>query len=598
MPLQPTISAPQSSLDEKYVLGVDKSVTGIAWKARCSDPDAISSLIAAGLSPPLAQICAGRGVNADGSVEYLSPSIKNLLPDPSSILDMDKAAKALLDAIEAKKRICVFADYDVDGGTSAAQLIRWGREFGAAFNLYVPDRVKEGYGPSAAAFQTLKDNGIDLVVTVDCGAAATDALIAAADMDLPVIVIDHHLMGEARPPALALVNPNQPGDTSGLGYLAAAGVVFILLVALNREARRRGRNDVPNPLRLLDLTALGTICDVVPLRGLNRALVAKGLQVLDHAANPGLAALANIAGRRPPFSTYDGGFVLGPRINAGGRIGRADMGAQMLASDDLDLVESHAQALEVINKKRRAMQDDMMIEAVEQAEQLPPDHLVTMVAMKNWHPGIIGIVAGRLKEKFGRPALVIAIDELGNGKGSGRSLPGCNLGAAIHAAAKAGVILGGGGHAMAAGFTVDAGKIAEFHAFIEENLADDIYAARANPVMKLDGALSARAVNERLIVEINRAGPYGAKNPQPVFAFANLAVTYAKRLQGGHVRASFAADDGARLDGICFRAEELGVAEILLAPNPPKLHLAARLKRDEWNGRVRIDVQIADIALA
>ncbi|PHR61451.1 MAG: single-stranded-DNA-specific exonuclease RecJ [Robiginitomaculum sp.] len=579
------------------LLDVQDSVRGRKWVLRCGDDDKIIALTRTGLSQTSAQLLAGRGITPQDAQNFLNPTLRNLLPDPSSLQDMDKAAKHILDAVQARKKITVFADYDVDGGTSAAQLIRWARAIGITFGLYVPDRIKEGYGPSEQAFRQLKDEGNDLVITVDCGASATQALHTAAEIELPVIVIDHHMMVGDLPPTLALVNPNRADDTSGLGHLAAAGVTFVLLVALNREAKARGMQNTPNLLDFLDLTALGTICDVVPLKGLNRAFVAQGLKVLTANPNFGLAALADVAGVSAPFTTYHGGFILGPRINAGGRIGQADMGAKLLSSDDEAEVIGYAQELDKINAERKLLQDRILEEAKAKAASLPKDHKVTIVAMEGWHAGVIGIVAGRLKDLYGRPAIVIGVDEYGAGKGSGRSLSGVNLGAAIHLAKEKGLIEAGGGHEMAAGLTVHKDKIEAFSQFMEMHLAAEVEQARKNSTFKVDVLLHPSAVNAALIEEIESVGPYGANMPEPVFAFANMRISYAKRLNGGHVRCAFEDNSGVRLSGIAFRAEENGMADILLTPNPPIVHVAARLKQDSWQGRTRIDVQLVDLAL-
>ena len=579
------------------LLDIKKSVRGRKWVLRCDEDDKVTALTRLGYSQVSAQLMAGRGVTAETAEGFANPTLRGLLPDPSTLKDMDKAAAGICDAVEANESITVFADYDVDGGTSAAQLIRWGRAMGRNFELYVPDRVKEGYGPSAEAFKVLKEGGADLVITVDCGASATEALHAAADIKLPIVVIDHHLMVGELPPALALVNPNRADDTSGLGNLAAAGVTFMLLVALNREAKRRGLEGTPDLLSFLDLTALGTICDVVPLVGLNRAFVAQGLKVLSSKPNPGLAALARVAGADGPFTPYHGGFILGPRINAGGRIGQADMGARLLSSDNAEMIEEFAHELDRINAERKKLQDRILQEAIEKAEELPKEHKVTIVAMQGWHAGVIGIVAGRLKDRFGKPAIVIGIDD-SVGKGSGRSISGVNLGAAIQKAKEQGLLVAGGGHEMAAGLTVSEDKLQSFIDFIEAELADEVDEARKHSAFKIDALLSASAVSPDLIDEIEKVGPYGAKMPEPVFAFADMRITYAKRLNGGHVRFSIEDGGGVRLSGIAFRAEESGMADILLMPNPPRIHVAARLKKNTWQGRTSIDVQLADLALA
>jgi len=518
------------------------------------------------------------------------------MPDPSSFEDMDKAAGLILDAMSAGKKITVFADYDVDGGTSAAQLIRFGRAMGHDFGLYVPDRVAEGYGPSADAFQSLKDDGTQLVVTVDCGAAAIGALEKAAQIDLPVIVIDHHLMGNTLPPCAALVNPNRADDKSGQGHMAAAGVTFIMLAALAREAKRRDMTGIPKIINYLDLTAMGTICDVVALTGVNRAIVRQGLKVLSARQNPGLTALADIAGADGDLGTYHAGFILGPRINAGGRIGKADMGAAMLSSDKADFVAQSAQTLDDVNRERKALQADILREAEARAAQLPDEHAVTIVSMEGWHPGIIGIVAGRLKDRLGRPCIVIGVNEEGVGKGSGRSIKGVNLGGAISMAKAAGILTSGGGHEMAGGLTIEASKIPAFEKFINAHLEESVASARAAQVLKIDAVITPGAANISLLDEVAVVGPFGAGNPQPVFAFENLRIAYAERLKGGFVRVNFEDAAGARLKAICFKAAETGMDEVLLSPKAPRVHVAGTLKKNEWKGRVSVDLHIADIA--
>ena len=510
---------------------------------------------------------------------------------------MDIAASLIVDAIQAGQSITVFADYDVDGGTSAAQLVRWARAFGRDLNVYVPDRVAEGYGPSVDAFQKLKEQGAELVITVDCGAAATEALEAAVDIELPIVVIDHHQMHGPKPPAAALVNPNRDDDTSGLGHLAAAGVVFMLLVALNREAKSRGMDTAPDLLELLGLAALGTFCDVVPLKGLNRAITAQGLKVLSQRKHVGIAALADVAGAAENFSSYDCGFVLGPRINAGGRIGRASMGAELLSTENAQLAYAHAAELDRVNVKRRELQASMLEEASVKAAKLPGNAPMIVVSMDGWHPGVIGIVAGRLKDQFDKPAIVIGINDEGVGKGSGRSIQGVDLGGGITAAKEAGLLTSGGGHAMAGGLTVAADKVSKFIDFISEHLRGDIEIARENQSLKIDALLSPSAMNLALIDTLNHVAPFGAGNPRPLFAVPDVRVAFAKRLKGGHVRCSLESAAGGRIDGICFRADESGLADILLSAHDNKLHFCGRVKRNEWNGRVKVDFEITDIAI-
>jgi len=515
-------------------LDVERSCRGLRWQARCEDEGAISELEQVKLLDNLtARLLAGRGITTETADEFLGPTLRGSMPDPSSLKDMDKAASLILDAIEVKQKITVFADYDVDGGSSAAQLIKWGRAFGVEIGLYVPDRVKEGYGPSVEAFEQLKAEGNELVITVDCGAAAQSALEAAEGLNLPIIVIDHHLMHGALPPCAALVNPNREDDISGLGHLAAAGVTFMTLVALNREARRRGLEATPNIMNLLGLSAIGTVCDVVPLKGLNRAIVSQGLKVLSQDENIGIRALADVASAAPPYTTYHCGFILGPRINAGGRIGKAEMGAEMLSTENSQLAYAHAAELDRVNVERKGLQNQMVNEALEEANKLSGDNSVIIVNMEGWHPGVIGIVAGRLKDRFDKPAIVIGINEEGLGKGSGRSMPGVNLGDAITKAKEAGLLISGGGHAMAGGLTVEAEKIAALTEFLNALLANEVAQARKNLSLKIDSLIAFGAASQATIDRISQVAPYGAGNPQPLFAFSDVRIAYAERVKGG-----------------------------------------------------------------
>lgn len=584
--------------DPRLCLKVQRSCRGQSWHWRCPNPETVSDLAAhAGVDDLTARLLAGRGVSADQAASFLTPRLRDCLPDPSNLQDMDAAAQAIVQAIKDKKTVTVFADYDVDGGTSAAQLIRWARHFNVDFGLYVPDRVTEGYGPSENAFKALKKQGNQLVITVDCGAAAHSALNAAAKIDLPVVVIDHHMMHGDIPPALALVNPNRPDDTSGLGHLAAAGVTFVLLVALNREARRQGMGEGPDLLAFLDLAALGTICDVVPLTGLNRAIVHQGLQVMSHSHHAGIWALADIAGASPPFTTYHGGFVLGPRINAGGRIGKANMGAELLSTDNMQTAYAHAAELDSVNHDRKLLQQHMLQEAIETADKMPRESALTLVSMDGWHPGIIGIVAGRLKDRYNRPAIVIGVNEKGVGKGSGRSIKGADLGGAITAAREAGLLSSGGGHPMAGGLTVKRENIDALRRFLEDILSAPVAKAREAFAFKIDAQITPSAATPALIEAANKIGPYGAGHPKPMFVFANMEIAYAERVKGGHVRCSFSDGSGQRVSGICFRADETGLSEVLLAPNPARVHVAGRLSQDSWKGRSRVDLNVEDLAL-
>lgn len=581
-------------------LNVSASVRNRRWTFRYDPGQLDQFALETGCSVLQSALLLGRDVTTDDVPRFLDPKLKNSLIDPSNFQDMDLAAKLILDCISASKNITIFSDYDVDGGTSASQLIRWARTLEFECDLYVPDRIKEGFGPSKEAFNRIKADGADLVVTLDCGAAAYEALEYADSIGLDVIVIDHHQMDEAPPPARALVNPNRNDDQSGQGHLAAAGVTFMLLVALQREVRERGLAGDFDLKSLLGLTALGTICDVVPLKGLNRAIVKQGLQVLSANRNIGLQALADISNIEPPFTTYHAGFVLGPRINAGGRIGSAEMGARLLSTEDSQLAYSHAAELDRVNLQRRQMQDRIYEEAFQNA-QLRLDDPVIIIAMEDWHAGIIGIVAGRLKDRLGKPVIVIAIDKTGDkpiAKGSGRSIKTVDLGAALSAAMKSDYLSSGGGHAMAGGLTMDPNKIDGFRDFMCEKLGEDVAKALKNESSKVDFVLNLSAIDDRLLEVIDTLGPYGAGNPEPVFAISDLRVSYAKRLKGGHVRFTFTDVTGKSLSGICFRADESGLGEALVMAGDTVFHALGRVKRNLWQGRTRIDFHLQDIAPA
>lgn len=576
------------------LLGVEQSVLGRKWVARADEAAIEAVQQNSGLDRTRSALLAGRNIAGSEAQAFLNPRLKTDLPDPSSLTDMDEAASYILDAIQADQAVTLFSDYDVDGGTSAAQMIRWGRGVGYEFGLHVPDRVRDGYGPSRQAFEKLKSEGAELVITLDCGAAAHEALHAAAEIDLPVVVIDHHLM-DGLPPAKAIVNPNRPDDESGLGHLAAAGVTFMLIVALNREAKQRGLNPSLDIRELLALTALGTVCDVVPMVGLNRTFVRQGLTVMGRQKIAGLNALAAVSEAEPPYSSYHAGFVLGPRINAGGRIGQSEMGADLLSTDDLALAHSHAVTLDRLNRERRDMQDEMLRIATGQAER-QGNRAVIVASMKGWHPGIIGIVAGRLKDKFEKPAIVIAIDENGTAKGSGRSIQGVDLGSAFSKAKQAGLLRSGGGHAMAGGLTLDAAKLAEFTDWIEASLEVDVAVARAEPVSHVDTVLAPSAVDLTLVDIIESIGPYGPRNPSPVFAVSDVRISYAKRLSGGHVRFAVEGRGGDKLSGILFRGDESDLGQSLLESGDKRCHLLGQVRRNRYNGRESADFQLKDLA--
>jgi single-stranded-DNA-specific exonuclease len=585
-------------------LGVGRSLSGRAWRERPADPALTRAhALRHGLAEPLARALAARGVAEDQAAHYLAPTLKALFPDPSSFADMDRAAQVLVDALAGRLKVVVFADYDVDGASSAALLVRWFRAMGADLPIYVPDRITEGYGPSPAAFRSLKRQGADLVVTVDCGAAAHDALGEAAAIGLEVVVIDHHLMRGDPPPAAALVNPNRPGCNSGQGNLAAAGVAFVLLAALNREARRRGmfaQASEPDLRQWLDLAAMGAICDVTALTGFNRALASQGLKVMSGWANPGLKALMRVAGSgEGAASVFHAGFILGPRINAGGRIGLADLGARLLATDDPAEALALAEELDALNASRKEVERAVTqeaIAAIEAAQPRPGDAPAIVVAGEGWHPGVVGIVAGRLRERYRRPVVVIGVDGVaGVGKGSGRSQPGVNLGRAVQAAFEEGLLMSGGGHAMAAGLTVRAGGVDALRGFLLDRLAAESAEAAALDVVEIDALVSPGGADRALWSDFQRLNPFGPGNPEPMFALADVVVEQPRLLRGGHVRCMLTDGAGARLKAVAWRSEDTELGRRMLTVGGA-LHVAGRLKPDDWNGREGVELEIEDAA--
>jgi single-stranded-DNA-specific exonuclease len=587
-------------------LGVRMSARGFAWRERL-DAAAAKTAIAIGqrygLPELLGRVLASRGIGLDEVPVALDPTLKALMPDPSSLRDMDKGAARLADAIVRREAIAVFGDYDVDGACSAALLQRFLAAHGLAARIYIPDRMTEGYGPSREAIASLAGDGAKLIVTVDCGTAGVETLAVAGPLGADVVVVDHHQADERLPAVAAVVNPNRQDDLSGLGDLCAAGVVFMLLVATQRELRRRGfyRDDRPPPalLDLLDLVALATVCDVVPLRGLNRAYVTKGLQVMRLRANTGLKALADAAGLAVAPTPYHLGFVLGPRINAGGRIGDAGLGARLLATGDEMEAARIAVLLDKLNRERKAIETHMLEEAVARAEQLieaDPDVPLLLIGADGWHKGVVGLVASRLTDRFHRPSCVIAWNEAGEGTGSLRSIAGVDIGTAVRAAVADGHLVKGGGHAMAAGLTVARGQLEALQAFLAQRLVQATGAARAAVSLDIDGALTPATVTDEFFALLERAGPYGQGNPQPRFAFPAHRVKFAKVVGENHVRCVLEAGDGSRLDAVAFRAADQAVGAALLASSGLPLHVAGHLRRDTWNGREKRELLIEDVA--
>ncbi len=588
---------------EAAFLGVERSLSGRRWRAREGDLALTEALRRRFELPEIAaRLLAARGIGLDAAQNFLEPTLKALFPDPSSFADMDEAARVIEDAIVSGRSTAVLADYDVDGGSSAAQLVRYFRARGRNLQIYVPDRIKEGYGPSALAFERLKAEGVELVITVDCGAAAEGPLNAAAELGLDVIVLDHHLMAGPPPKARAVVNPNRLDCKSGQGDLTAAGVVLVTLAAVNREARRRGSigsNALPDLVQMLDLAAIGTVCDVAPLTGFNRAIVTQGLKILRRNSNIGLAALADSAGRKDSRTVYDFGFILGPRINAGGRVGDASLATRLLSTDDPAEARELAATLEALNAERKLREAEMLAEAefmaLNEAEARP----VVIVGSHRWHPGVIGIAAGRLKDRVMKPVIVLGgMSEHEPAKGSGRSTPGVNLGAAVAAAYAEGLLISGGGHAMAAGLTIEWNQVEALKEFLSDRLASDIEAAEGETrALSIDAAGAVSAVNLDLIAALDRIGPYGQGHPEPVLALPDVRVSFSKLVKDEHVRFTLEDARGARIGGIAFRAMKGALGEALMK-REGLFHAAVRVKRNEWNGNVSAEVEIVDLALA
>ncbi len=584
-------------------LGVERSLTGRRWRTHQADLGLIEAFRRRFSLPEIAaRLMAARGIALDDAEAFLFPTLKTHFPDPSTFTDMDEAARVIEDAIVSGRSCAVFADYDVDGGSSGAQLVRYFRARGRDLKIYVPDRMKEGYGPSALAFERLKADGVELVITVDCGAAAEGPLNAAADIGLDVVVLDHHLMAGPPPKARAVVNPNRLDDTSGHGALTAAGVVLVTMAAVNREARRRGSpgsNHLPDLMQMLDLAAIGTVCDVAPLTGFNRAIVSQGLKVLRNGKNIGLVALAESAGRKGQPTVYDFGFILGPRINAGGRVGDASLATKLLSTEDPEEARDLAATLEALNQERRAREAEMLAEAETAAITEAETRSVIIVGSHRWHPGVIGIAAGRLKDRLHKPTIVLGgVSEHEPAKGSGRSTPGVNLGAAVAAAKEAGLLINGGGHAAAAGLTVEWDKVEALKDFLSAKLEGELAASEGEArALTVDAMGGVGAVNIGLIDALDQIGPYGQGHPEPVFALTDVRVSFAKLVKEEHVRFTLEDARGAKVSGIAFRAMKSPLGEALMKKDV-LYHAAVRVKRNEWNDTVRAEVEIVDLALA
>jgi len=581
-------------------LGVERSLSGRRWRARTTDDRAGLALSQRlGLPEIVGRLLAARGIDADSADRHLNPTLRDHLPDPSNFRDMDIAAERLARAVREGEVIAIFGDYDVDGATSSALLRRFFEAAGARVVVYIPDRMKEGYGPNAPALLKLKREGAGVAVTVDCGTTAHDPLTEAAEAGLDVIVVDHHVAEPLLPRAFAVVNPNRIDESGAHGQLAAVGVAFMLAVAVNRALRQSGwygARPAPDLLQWLDLVALGTICDVVPLTGINRALVAQGLKVLQRRGNLGIAALSDCAGVGERIDCYHAGFVLGPRVNAGGRVGQSDLGSRLLASEDEIEVRKLAAELHRLNGERRDIEAGVLQEAIEQAERYASSPVI-VVAAQTWHPGVIGIVASRLKDRYNRPACVVALAD-GIGKGSGRSVPGLALGAAVIAARQAGLLLNGGGHAMAAGFTVEEGQIDALREFLGARVADLALGVGLVPELSIDGALAPAAATLDFVALVDRLGPFGAGNSEPRFVLPQARIVRADVVGGQHVRVVLSDGVGqSRVKAIAFRSLDGELGAALLNGQGRTFHIAGHLRSDTWQGRDGVQLFIDDAAV-
>ena len=576
-------------------LGVDASLTGRRWVGPGVEVERATEVLVQQTSLPLAlcQVLARRGVAAEEAEAFLAPSLRDLLPDPRSLRDMEKAATRFLSAVKARQRIAVFADYDVDGGSSAALLLVWLREMGCAATLYVPDRIDEGYGPNDAAMAELAA-AHDLIVCVDCGTLSHGPVAAAVGAD--VVILDHHLGAETLPDALAVVNPNRQDEDGTLAHLCAAAVVFLMLVEAGRQLREAGARG-PDLMAMLDLVGLATVADVAPLIGVNRAFVRQGLRVMARRDRVGLAALADVARMDTAPAAYHLGFLLGPRINAGGRIGQADLGARLLACDDPHEAQSLAEKLDLLNTERRDVETAVRAAALDQAETRGYDAPLVWASGAGWHPGVVGIVASRLKEASNRPSVVIGFED-GIGKGSGRSISGIDLGAPIQRLAAEGLLIKGGGHKMAAGLTVAEDKLDEAMARLSELLAKQGAHLAGAADLKLDGMLMPAAATVELAQQVEQAGPFGAGAPAPRYVFADMQIRFAKRVGESHLKISFGDGNNTKMDAIAFGAFDGPLGPALENHGGARFHLAGRLDINTWRGRQSVQLRLEDAAPA
>jgi len=573
-------------------LNVERSAGGRRWRARLEDQRIAEAISQRHELPEIvARVLAARGVGVDEAEAFLNPTIRTLMPQPSALQDMEKGAARLAEAVMRAEKIGVIADYDVDGVSSAAMLTLFLKAVGSACTVHIPDRITEGYGPSAQAVEQLKAQGAQVLVTLDCGVMAHDPLARAAELGLTTLIVDHHQAGEVLPEAHAVINPNRQDDISGLGYLCAAGVTMIFIAAVNKMLRQKGwygaERPEPNMLQWLELVSLATVCDVVPLKGLNRAYVTQGLKIMGRRENIGLATLADVARLKRKPDTYALGYLLGPRINAAGRIGNAAMALTLLTTADKGEAAAIAQELERLNRERQEIELAVVDQAMVQADNMLGQErrpTVLLVSGRGWHPGVVGLAAARLKERFNLPSFVLAEDKAGVlASGSGRSIAGVDLGSAVREAFESGLIEKGGGHAMAAGLTVRRERLGDLRAFLDARLSPQVAAAQ-DRALSIDAALTAGAATLELIELLEQAGPYGTAHPSPVFAFPAHRVLYAAAAGSDHIRCTLAASDGKKLKAVAFRAMGTELGELLLSEKQMPLHVAGRLTVDDWSG--------------
>ncbi|MEN0097486.1 MAG: single-stranded-DNA-specific exonuclease RecJ [Brucella pseudogrignonensis] len=589
---------------ERFFLGIRKSVTGQKWMDRLGPREANTALAIAqhhGISDLVSRVLAGRGVSVEGAPEFIDPSLRNLMPDPAMLTDMDKAANRIADAIMRRETVAIFGDYDVDGACSSALMARFLKHYGIAHSIYIPDRIFEGYGPNPDAMRELVAKGASLIVTVDCGTNSATSITAAKEAGADVVVIDHHQVGGDLPDdAVAIVNPNREDDISQQEHLCAAGVVFLTLVQVTKVLRERGKGAGPDLLSLLDLVALATVCDVVPLKGVNRAFVVKGLLVARSQSNAGLAALGRVSRIGEPLNVFHLGYLIGPRINAGGRIGDAGLGARLLTLDDSTAADPIAAELDRLNQERQAMEAEMLIEAEAEASlELSggAGASVIVTASDRWHPGIVGLLASRLKEKARRPAFAISFNANGIGSGSGRSISGLDLGKLVRGAMERGLLVKGGGHAMAAGITIERGKLGALRAYLEEESADTVARLRENQSLSIDGAVAASGATVSLYESLQKAGPFGSAHPQPVLALPHHILADVRLVGRDHVRVALRGADGKRVNAIAFRVAEGDLGRFLFNNIGQSVHIVGNLSLNHWNGSVTPQIQILDAAV-